>query len=132
MDDGVYLESLCKQCGLCCHLKIGLLDGTFVIHPNIVCKYLSKDNLCEVYDKRAELIKLKICHTGEDLINQDYILVEGCPYTELRPGYRAVKVVSEDEFNSITLDEILKGNYNLMKVAEMLDDPNTHWKMINL
>jgi len=59
-------------------------------------------------------------------------LVEGCPYTALRPGYKAVKNVSEDEFNSITLDEILKGNFNLMKLAEMLDDPNTYFKMIDL
>ena len=133
MENDTDLESLCRQCGLRCHLKIGLLDGTFVIHPNITCKYLTKDNLCEVYDRRAEAIKLKMCYTREDMINKDYILIEGCPYTELRPGYRAAKVVSEDEFNSLTLDDILKGNYNLLNLAgDMLDNPNTHFKLINL
>lgn len=68
MGNDTNLESLCRKCGLCCHLKIGLLDGTFIIHPYVTCKYLTKDNFCEVYDNRAEVIELKICYTGEDIM----------------------------------------------------------------
>jgi uncharacterized cysteine cluster protein YcgN (CxxCxxCC family) len=132
MGNKTNLESLCRQCGLCCHIKIELSDGSFVIHPNVTCKYLTKDNLCEVYDNRAEVIELKICYTREHMIKEDYILVDGCPYTGLRPGYKAARMVSEDEFNSITLNEMSKGNSIQMQVAEILDDPNTYWKMINL
>ena len=130
MENNTNLESLCRKCGLCCHLKIGLLDGTFVIHPYVTCKYLTTDNTCEVYSNRAEAIERKICFTGDDIINKDYIVVEGCPYAELRPGYKAVRRVTAEEFNRITLDEMLKGNFNLMKLAEMLEDPNTYWKII--
>jgi uncharacterized cysteine cluster protein YcgN (CxxCxxCC family) len=132
MENETYLESLCARCGLCCHLKIGLLDGSFIVHPFIVCKHLNKGNLCEIYDKRTEAMKRNFCYKLEDMINKDYILAEGCPYIKLRPDYKAARVVSEEDFHNITLEEVLKGNFNLLKLADdILDNPNANHKMID-
>ncbi|MEW6586211.1 MAG: hypothetical protein AB1442_11455 [Nitrospirota bacterium] len=126
------LESLCTRCGLCCHLKIGLLDGSFVVHPFIVCKHLTEDNLCGIYDERTEAMEQNYCFKLEDMIKKDYILAEGCPYIRLRQDYKAAKVVSEDDFHNMTLEEILKGNFNLLKIVDdILNDPNAKHKMID-
>lgn len=111
------LESLCRQCGLCCHIKAGLLDGTFVVHPAVICKFQNEDGTCSVYHERFTLNP--DCKSLREMIAQDYVLPEGCPYTFLRPGYKGATVVSEEEFDRITLEEIIKGNYN---IAKILDD----------
>jgi uncharacterized cysteine cluster protein YcgN (CxxCxxCC family) len=108
------VETLCKKCGLCCHVKVGLLDGNYIVHPTMPCKYLNNDNTCAVYDKRFKCdVK---CFTREEMINKDYLLPEGCPYTELRKGYKPAKVVTQAEFDDIILKEIESGNYNVLLV----------------
>ncbi len=109
------LEALCRQCGLCCHIKVGLSDGTYVLHPFITCQYLSADNLCTVYEKRF-LCDSKICFTREEMIGRDFILPEGCPYTKLREGYRPARIVSPAEYDDIVLHELEAGNYNILLV----------------
>lgn len=105
-------ETLCRKCGLCCHVKIGLSDGNYVIHPTITCKYLTDDNKCVVYDRRFKCdVK---CYTHEEMINKDYLLPEGCPYTAFRTGYKPAKVVSRAEFDIMILKEIESGNYNVL------------------
>jgi uncharacterized cysteine cluster protein YcgN (CxxCxxCC family) len=108
------LESLCRRCGACCHVKIGLSDGSYVVHPYVACKYLTTDNLCAVYDRRFILVEAKICFTREDMINKDHILAEGCPYLKLRPGYKPARLVTPAEFDSIIVREIELGNYNVL------------------
>lgn len=110
------LESLCKQCGLCCHIKAGLRDGTFVVHPTVVCKFQNADGTCAIYAERFALNP--DCKSLREMIAQDYVLPEGCPYTLLRPGYKGAKVVSGDEFDKITLEEILQGNFNIVKILD--------------
>jgi uncharacterized cysteine cluster protein YcgN (CxxCxxCC family) len=107
------LEALCRRCGACCHVKVGLSDGRYIVHPYVGCKYLTADNLCTVYDRRSMAIKDKICFTREDMIKKDYILAEGCPYLKLRPGYKPSILVTPDEFESIIEKELESGNYNI-------------------
>ena len=48
------------------------------------------------------------------MINTDYLLPEGCPYTRLRPGYRSARIVTQAEFDDIVAHEIEVGNYNVL------------------
>jgi uncharacterized cysteine cluster protein YcgN (CxxCxxCC family) len=107
------LESLCRKCGLCCHVKLGLSDGSYVLHPMVTCKYLTSDNKCSVYERRFRC-DAKICFTREDMINKDYLLPEGCPYTKLRPKYKAARVITQAEFDALLLKELEAGNYNVL------------------
>lgn len=107
-------ESLCKRCGACCHVKVGLSDGTYVVHPHIFCKYLTDANSCTVYERRFTIKEPKICFPREEMVSRDYILAEGCPYTMLRPGYRAARLVTSEEFDIIVEREIRLGNYNIL------------------
>ena len=107
------LESLCRICGLCCHVKVGLSDGSYVLHPFVTCKYLSVDNRCTVYKKRF-LCDSKICFTREEMIRKDFLLPEGCPYTALRRGYKPARLVTPAEFDEIVAHELEVGNYNIL------------------
>lgn len=109
------LEALCKKCGICCHIKIGLADGSYVVHPAQTCKYLTDDNRCVVYDKRFKC-DANICFTRQEMIDKDYLLPEGCPYTKLRPGYKPARVVTHSEFDDIMVKELEIGNYNILLV----------------
>ena len=109
------LEKLCRKCGLCCHIKVGLTDGTYVIHPTATCKYLRDDNTCAVYETRLSSDSL-ICFSREEMIQKDYILPEGCPYTHQRSGYRPARVVSQKEYDEIIEKELESGNYNVLLV----------------
>ena len=42
------------------------------------------------------------------------MLPEGCPYTKLRQGYRAARIVTQAEFDEIIAHEIEAGNYNIL------------------
>jgi uncharacterized cysteine cluster protein YcgN (CxxCxxCC family) len=106
-------ESLCRRCGLCCHIKIGLSDGTYVVHPEKTCKYLTGDNLCSVYRDRSRSDSV-ICFNRDEMMRKDYILPEGCPYTALRPGYKPARIVTRAEFDEIILKELESGNYNVL------------------
>jgi len=107
------LESLCRQCGLCCHVKLGLSDGSYIVHPFITCKYLSVNNTCAVYEKRFSCDSA-ICFTREEMISKDFLLPDGCPYTSLRKGYKPARIVTQAEFDSIVQHELEVGNYNIL------------------
>jgi len=108
-------ESLCKKCGWCCHIRVGLSDGTYVIHPTVTCKYLSVDNFCTNYHNRHNDQSV-VCFTREEMIKQDHILPEECPYTKVRDGYKAAKIVTQKEFDEIIDKELELGNYNILLV----------------
>jgi len=109
------LESLCRQCGICCHIKVGLADGSYVVHPTRTCKYLTDENRCAVYEKRFSC-DAKICFTREEMIHRDYLLPEGCPYTALRPEYKPARIVTQSAFDDILVRELELGNYNILLV----------------
>lgn len=109
------LEALCKKCGICCHIKIGLADGSYVVHPTQTCKYLTDDNRCAVYYKRFKC-DANICFTRQEMIDKDYLLPEGCPYITLRPGYKPARVVTNSEFDDIMVKELEIGNFNILLV----------------
>ena len=110
------LESLCRRCGACCRIRIGLSDGSYIVHPSLSCLFLSENNFCTVYEKRHIAIESKLCCTREEMINRDYILPDGCPYVGLRQGYKTVKVVTQAEFEIILVQELERGNYNILLV----------------
>jgi uncharacterized cysteine cluster protein YcgN (CxxCxxCC family) len=132
MEDEIDFESLCTQCGLCCHAKIGLLDGTSLIHPRVICKYQNeKSGICIIYNERFKINPK--CNSLKQIMERDGILPEGCPFIKLRPGYKVARVVSEGEFNRLTLEDLLKGNYNLVKLLDdIAADPTTMYKIISL
>ena len=70
--------------------------------------------MCSVYEKRLLLDNSKLCFTREEMIQRDYVLVEGCPYTKLRQGYKASKLVTQKEFEEIVEKELELGNYNIL------------------
>jgi uncharacterized cysteine cluster protein YcgN (CxxCxxCC family) len=107
------LESLCKKCGLCCHIRVGLSDGTYIVHPTAICKYLNEDNLCTNYHDRHN-DKSVICFSREEMINKNYTLPEGCPYTKIKVGYKAARIVTQEEFDEIVNKELELGNYNIL------------------
>ena len=107
------LESLCRRCGLCCHVKVGLSDGSYVLHPYITCRYLSFNNQCSVYERRF-LCDSHMCFTREEMITRDYVLPQGCPYTQFRQGYKAARIVTQVEFDDIVVHELAVGNYNIL------------------
>jgi len=108
-------ESFCRKCGWCCHIKVGLSDGTYVIHPTETCKYLSLDNLCTNYIERLNDASV-VCFSRQEMINRDYRLPEECPYTKLRTGYKAARIVTQNEFDEIVMRELELGNYNVLLV----------------
>lgn len=55
--EGVSSEFLCSQCGACC--IIAGQTGMMPARRDGACIYLTKDNLCEIYDKRPELCNVK-------------------------------------------------------------------------
>jgi uncharacterized cysteine cluster protein YcgN (CxxCxxCC family) len=108
-------ESLCRKCGWCCHIRVGLSDGTYVIHPTETCKYLNMDNLCTNYHNRHN-DRSVVCFTRKEMIDIDYRLPKECPYTKLRAGYKAAKIVTQKEFDEIVMRELELGNYNILLV----------------
>ena len=109
------LESLCRKCGWCCHIRVGLSDGTYVTHPTATCKYLNADNLCINYNDRHN-DKSVLCFTRDEMIRKDYTLPEGCPYTKIKAGYKAARIVTQKEFDEIVSREIELGNYNILLI----------------
>jgi uncharacterized cysteine cluster protein YcgN (CxxCxxCC family) len=131
MGNEIDFESLCRQCGLCCHAKIVLLDGTSIIHPGVTCKYQNANGICTIYNERLKINPK--CNSLKQLMDSDGILPEGCPFTNLRAGYKAAKVVTVEEFNSITLKDLLKGNYNLVKLLDdIVSDPSNNYRIIDI
>lgn len=102
------LELICRQCGLCCHTKVRMSDGSYVIHPDNTCEHLGPDNKCRVYPDRFE--KCNTCLSREEMVARDYVLPEGCPYTKLRPDYKTSRVVTPDEFEYlIAMESFFEG-----------------------
>lgn len=130
MEQETEFESLCRKCGLCCHIKVGLLDGTVLVHPTATCKFQDVHGTCSIYGERFTINPA--CRPLEQILDQEYVLPEGCPYTHLRPGYKTAKVVTLEEFNRITLEDLLQGSCCLASVNEILNDPDTNYKIIDL
>jgi uncharacterized cysteine cluster protein YcgN (CxxCxxCC family) len=109
------LESMCRKCGWCCHIRIRLSDGSCVVHPTATCKYLGIDNKCMNYHGRHDDPSV-VCFNRDEMIRRDYILPEDCPYTKLRIGYKGARKVTQEEFDEIVDRELELGNYNILLV----------------
>ena len=87
------LELLCKQCGLCCHNKVPLANGDYLIHPTNACQFLGPENRCRIYEKRFDVNPG--CLSREEMISKDYVIPETCAYASIRKDYKPAKVVNE-------------------------------------
>jgi len=76
-------ESLCLQCGKCCHMKYNL--GIFVIaDPELICEYLI-DKKCSVYGDRFTKCGSCIPIQRGILIKDE--LPSSCGYAQLNPDF---------------------------------------------
>ena len=71
------------------------------------------DNLCSIYGDRLKG-DVVLCFNREEMIAVDYRLPEDCPYTKKRSGYKAARVVTQEEFDLIVEKELEAGNYNIL------------------
>jgi len=115
--DSEEIESLCLQCGLCCHEKVKLSSGDVIINPTKKCKFLGEDKLCTIYESRFQLNPG--CLNFKQMIAKDYILPDSCPYTKLRSDYVPAIVVTKEEFDELMSEEGLTtlGTTGMDKIA---------------
>jgi len=66
-------EELCLRCGKCCYLAYFDEEGK-IVRTSIKCPYLTKDNLCSIYNHRPDW-----CMTAMQMAELG-VLPEGCGY----------------------------------------------------
>ena len=73
-------EDLCEKCGRCCHTQRKVGRFYVVGEP---CKYLTKDNMCSIYEKRLGTMMGPGCKCGTAKQSFDGgQLPSDCPYTK--------------------------------------------------
>ena len=97
----------CSKChGYCCR-KAGLLDPT-LNRGDGCCKYLNKDNKCDIYDNRP-----LICNTDKVyelffssiMTRDEYDRINAECCIKLRNEYESIKETSQDKEESNTRPE---------------------------
>ncbi|MEW6775328.1 MAG: hypothetical protein AB1405_03490 [Bdellovibrionota bacterium] len=99
-------ESLCNDCGACCHLAFEV-DGKRVSVKELPCKHLRYDaqgkSRCEIYSRRLETdfcCKVSARSVRMGLFPSD------CPYVEGIEGYRgAIPLESHPELRERVVQE---------------------------
>lgn len=66
----------CLRCGKCCYLAFFDKNGE-IVGTSIKCPYLTKDNLCSVYEHRPDW-----CMTAKQMAKLG-VLPESCGYKEI-------------------------------------------------
>lgn len=97
------LESLCVDCGICCHAAVPVAKGVNAVIPELHCKHLQRDcdgkTACGVYDKRLDVAK-GWCNALEDAIEKG-LFPNNCPYVSNMPGYVGTTVLSDNVYKAI-------------------------------
>lgn len=90
-------ESLCRKCGKCCHLGF-IVDGIFVLCPQLPCKYLEENGdgtfHCKVYEDRH---KVKWCNPCTEETIKEGLFPPDCVYVQGIPDYRGKIELPEEE-----------------------------------
>ena len=63
----------CKRCGKCCYLTFVFNNGD-IMNTKTRCQFLTKNNLCSVYDNRPSW-----CLSVDEMIERN-LLPSGCGY----------------------------------------------------
>jgi uncharacterized cysteine cluster protein YcgN (CxxCxxCC family) len=88
-------ESFCHNCGKCCYSKYDLFLFA-IADPSYVCKYLTSDNRCEIYEDR---LSKNGCISLREAITRSGLLPKDCGYIHLNPEHKElIFPKSEEEF----------------------------------
>jgi uncharacterized cysteine cluster protein YcgN (CxxCxxCC family) len=91
------LESLCVDCGICCHPAVPIAKGVNAVVPELHCKHLSRDcdgkTACTVYDKRLDIAK-SWCYKLEDALEKG-LFPDACPYVKDMPNYEGTTILND-------------------------------------
>lgn len=111
----IHWESMCHGCGKCCHSKYDLFVFA-IADPVYVCKYLTSDNRCEVYEDR---LSKNGCISLREAVKRTGLLPKSCGYIHLNPQHKElICPKSEEEFwEFIDLaDSLLKEAFKGQKI----------------
>lgn len=89
------LESYCTECGVCCHLSMGITHPTGkdrILIKDLPCRFLS-NNKCTVYESRFE--KAPWCQDLNSLLSSGLAPKE-CGYVKNTFWYKGVRVLPDD------------------------------------
>lgn len=91
------LESMCTDCGMCCHPAVELDTGDKIVVPDIACKNLERDSdgktKCTVYPRRLDKsVAGKWCRELSDGIEEG-IFPKECPYVIDMPDYEGPRLI---------------------------------------
>lgn len=78
-------ESLCDGCAKCCVHKLEDEDTGEVFYTNVVCRYLTDDCRCPIYETRPQLVPNCAVLTP-DKVHQFHWMPQTCAYRLLAEG----------------------------------------------
>ena len=100
------LESLCVNCGLCCHSQVAVEKGLNVLVPDLRCKYLDKkvggesgEMCCSVYEDRHNVAK-GWCFPLAEAIEKG-LFPDLCPYVQEVKGYVGTQILPDAQYKQI-------------------------------
>jgi len=97
------LESICVDCGLCCHANVEVEKGVTALIPDLTCKHLRVEDdgvsRCSIYGERHEIAK-EWCLPLADAIDKA-IFPKTCPYVTEMVDYTGALVLSDDTYKSV-------------------------------
>ena len=113
-------ESMCHRCGKCCHAKYDLFIF-FLADPSYVCKYLTYENACEIYEQRLSTEDCS-CISLKEAVTKTGLLPEDCAYIHLNPQHKVlIFPKSEEDFwelikfvDSVLREKIPESNLDLV------------------
>lgn len=104
-------ESLCKQCGKCCHRKFDLAIYS-IADPEYVCQHLNQDNRCDIYQKR--LTNNNSCMALKDAVKKSGLLPSDCGYIHINLNHKP-----------IIMPDSIEKFWELVKIAELILNKKT-------
>lgn len=97
------LESMCVDCGLCCHAQVEVSKGQTVLVPELRCKHLvtksEGESCCSVYEDRQEVAK-GWCFPLAEAINKG-LFPKACPYVAEMTDYVGAQVMSDAQYEQM-------------------------------
>ena len=107
-------EALCKQCGLCCLLKVVDEYGNICL-TRVRCRHLGKNRLCDCYnikfddrnsDNNDSCFKSGDSPVNIETLHHDYVVPGCCPYVQEFVGPNNLKAPTVDWENTISETEL--------------------------
>lgn len=100
------LESMCVDCGACCHATVPVAKSgtTTVLIPDLRCKHLAVDksngkSCCSVYERRHEVAKGWCMPLAEAISKGAF--PKTCPYVRDMKGYVGAVVLPDAEYDAM-------------------------------